>query len=367
MKKVWLVVSFIFISSAVQAGVDPTLQRAIDAAYNAQTSEAKAAINQYIGAHPDDPVGYIVKGTIGDWEDQVNNLRGANDTQILADYKRANDLAFHQWDKDQNNIDKMINLGNSYLYLARKWIDLDKKSRAGLILKKCKKHMEEAIEKDPSRYDAYLAIGSFNYFAANIPPGLKFLTGIMGISGNEQKGISQLNQTANNSNIYQADAQFLLTYIFGESKKDYTQTKKYLEPLIAKYPNNPQFRFSKIKYAYRGKAYAESEAAYQDFMSFCDSHKCNSYYQFQSNYYLLAGLIKQQKYVEARKYLETTQKMDPHHDKKVTANLSLYNGIVLKSEGKKEEARAALEAAKNLVGDKESSIYQTADKELANL
>ena len=45
--------------------------------------------------------------------------------------------------------------------------------QAANTLKKAKKIMEGVVAKEPGNADAYFAIGMFNYFAENVPSGLK--------------------------------------------------------------------------------------------------------------------------------------------------------------------------------------------------
>ncbi|MBI2340333.1 MAG: hypothetical protein HYU99_08225 [Deltaproteobacteria bacterium] len=251
--------------------VDGELKRAVDLAYNASFGEAETAVNAYISAHPDDPMGYVIRGTALDWKQSVNNLRGKLNDQILADYKGANDMAFQQWNRDQKNIDKMVNLGNTYMYLAKKWLDMGKSSRAGLILKKAKKHMEEAIVQNPNRYDAYLAIGIFNFYTANIPPGLQFIASLLGMTGNEVLGLKYLETAADNPNLLQTDALFVLTHAFGKTKQNYARASTYLDRLKALYPNNPEFPSLKLEYAFRANQFEASRREYQNLLAFCNA------------------------------------------------------------------------------------------------
>lgn len=321
--------------------VNPTLKKAMDLTYNTQFDEAERILNSYIASHPKDPVGYMIRGTTLDWKQMVLNLRKKLNSRSLADYKRANKLAFLAWDKDRKNIDKMVNLGNSYMFLAKKWLDMKKKSRAGLILKKCKKHMNKAIEKNPNRYDAYLAIGIFNFYAANIPPGLKFLASILGITGNEALGLVQLQQAASNSSWLQNHAAFVLTYAYGHTKKNYSGAQTYLGQLIKRFPNNPHFLHLKGEYAMRARQFEESRQNFDQFFQFCKSKssvKCVQNYHFLANYFIAAGYIKEKKYLEASPYVEKAEKLNVDQFKDRTINIHYYKGLVYKAEGKTKKA-----------------------------
>lgn len=324
----------------------PAIQRGIELTYNAQFDEAESVLNGYIAANPQDPRGYIARGTSRDWRQMVQNLRGKNNSQVIADYETANKMAFLQWNKDQENIDKMVNLGNSYLFLARKWIDLKKASRAGLILKKCKKHMETALEKDPNRWDAYLAIGAFNFYAANIPPGLQFIAALLGMSGNEALGLTQLGQSASNSHWLQSDTLFLLSYAHGQTKKNYGGALTYLNRLSGMYPNNPHFVFLKGEYAYRANRFAESRANFAKLFQFCDAKPkgfCGDHYSFLAHYFLAAGYNKEKNDKAGARDVEEAMKLNENEFPDRTGYLHYFHGMVLKAEGKKKKAIEAFE------------------------
>ncbi len=348
--------------------VAPQLQQAIDLTYNAQFAEAESTANAYIAGHPADPVGYMVRGTSLDWKQKVLNLRKSLDGRVLEDYKKANDMAFHQWEKDPDNLEKMVNLGNSYMYLSKKWLDQGKKSRAGLILKKCQKHMNEAISKEPRYYEAYLANGLFNFYAANIPPGLSIIASILGISGNESLGLQQMQIAANNPNALQADALFVLTYAYGQTKKNYSMAQKYLDQLIVTYPKNPFFLHLKGEYAYRANLYDQSRADFDAFFAFCNAHAgaCAKVYEFLAHYFIAAGLIKQGNLTAAAPHVAKAWELNENQFEDRTVNLHLYRGLVLKAAGKKGEALAEFKKVESLQ-EKNPKAWQTAKEAMKGL
>jgi len=362
-KRLLLVGIFLLLPLISQAGVDPQLNSAIQLTYNAHFEEAESILNGYVGSHPDDPWGYIVRGTTYDWKQKVRGLKGALDQKALEDYQTANNKAFLQWDKDQENVDKLIALGNSYLYLSKKWLDLDKKSRAGLILKKCRNHLELAIQKDPSRYEAYLAIGLFNFYASNIPPGLGFLASIMGISGNESEGLRLMNEAATHENILQADALFMMTYAQGETKGNYNQAAVYLGQLTSKYPDNAYFRYLKGEYAIKAKKYAQARTDFQEYYTFC-STRSDCKFDFLAHYYTVVSYSYENNIAAAGPDIEKALSLNTNEYPDRTARLNYMNGMYLKSQGRNDEAKAAFQS----VNAKDNEKYYTqAQKELKGM
>lgn len=357
-------------SAIAQAqSTSPQLQKAIDLTYNVQFDEAERVLNAYIASNPQDPRGYMFRATSRDWKRKVQGLGKKTNEIILEDYKTAVKYAFLQWDKDQKNTDKMVNLGNAYMLLANKWLNLDKKTRAGLELKKCQKHMEEAVRRDPNRYDAYLAMGIFNFYAGNLPSGLKFLASLLGISGNESLGLSQLQKAATNPNLLQADALVVLSYAYGSTKHDYPNAKKYLDQLLAKYPANPYLRFLKGEFAMSAKQYDAARTELNSYFSFCANKPetlCPKRTLFMANHYMANSYLKQQNYAPAKPYAEKMIQYDQGEYPEISIRAPYYLGMAYKATGDKKKAVAEFKKVEAKQSDN-PRIWELAEKELQSL
>lgn len=312
-----LIVPLFFVANDTNAKVHPSLKRAIDHTYNAEFDKAEAIFSEYIRRRPGDPLGYIARGTSLDWQQYVFFLRRKNNAKVLADYQKAFKLAFLAWNKDKNNVSKRADLANSYLFLAKKNIDLGKKASAGQMLKKARKHMKFVMEKDPKRYDAYLASGAFNFYAAHVPKGLKFIASILGISGNEKLGLEQLNTAANNSNFLQADALFVLAHAYGSTNKNYEKSNEVLRKMQKLYPNNPRFYFGVVENYMKAKQYAKARDAYQKFRNFCKSkpkNLCPENYFYTGNYHIANGYAFEGQPLKALPYIKEAQEIESRTD-----------------------------------------------------
>lgn len=360
-----IVLALLIIPSESYA-VPQALQQGIDLTYNAKFDEAERIISGYIAANASDPRGYIVRGIMYDWKQTVLNLKGQLHNKSLEDFKKANQIAFLQWDKDQGNIDKMINLGNSHLFMAKKWLDLGKNTRAGLVLKKAQQYMYDATAKDSNRADAYLAMGIFNFYAANIPPGLKFIAGLLGISGNEAEGLAQLRKAASVPNLFQSDALFLLAYAMGQTKHNWGGGISYLKQLAAKYPSNYHFVFLMGEYAMRGKMYAESRGYFDQLQKTCQAQKCVKRYDFLRNYFLAISYMWEGNHGAIEPYVEQAEKLNENQFLDRNAYIHFMKGLVYKAKGKKKQAEQSFNEAIATKGGNEEA-KKLAKKELSSL
>jgi tetratricopeptide (TPR) repeat protein len=366
--KFFIFLGFLFLSFNSEATLnDHPLFKVSDQIYNAEFEKAEKKILDYLhNTDPNDPLAYILLGVSLDWKQQVQDLQGKLDDEIIEIFERANLIAFRDWDKDQDNVDKMVILGNSYMYLSKKWLDKGKKARAGLILKKCKKYMYDAIEKNPERYDAYMAVGIFNYYADNIPSGLKFIAKLLGISGDEKLGLEQMEKAATNPNIFQADALFMLSYTLGQKKSNYLKAEELLKKIVKLYPDNPMFRYYLADHAFRAKRFGSSNKYFEEFLDFCDTHFCSQKLKFYGNLFIAEAYVKSNKHNLILPHILKAEELIPKHRENMTAKVHLYKGYAYKSLGQKSKAIEEFNQSKKAKGNSDS-ISKKADLALAKL
>lgn len=224
-------------SSPAQADTPAALTEATEAIYHGKIDQAYTLVNGYIQANPGDPRGYLVRGNITEWEQKLRNLKGNTTERIIADFEKAYNLSFQAYTRNETDIDINVNLGNSYMRLGKKWGDTGKWMRAALITRKALKHLEFAVEKNPARYDAYLTLGAIRYFTANLPSGARAVASFIGVTGDRAQGIKDITTAAQNANLYQQDARFLLKYVYRKEKR-FDQVLTLLKDMHARYPEN---------------------------------------------------------------------------------------------------------------------------------
>ena len=158
MKKFFLSLLFLFLFSfsfSAWAQIPQNLFRASHHIYNNSFQTARMLIDDHIQKNPEDPSGYLLRGIANEWFQVVRNQGKSLEATIRSDYEKAQNLAEKVLEKDPSNLDKQMMVGNSLMYLAKKYLDEGKKFRAGSVLKKAKKIMEEVVKEDPENKQAY--------------------------------------------------------------------------------------------------------------------------------------------------------------------------------------------------------------------
>lgn len=304
-----------------------------------------------------------------EWDQIINNKRRALNPQILADYEKANDLALAAYETDMENVDKTVMLGNTYMYIAKKLVDNGSKMRGGFALKKAKDLMLKAIAKDPNNEDAYMALGVFNYFSANVPSGFKYLASILGFNGDETKGLDYLKRAAEQQNIAQGDAGSLLVYIYDDKEKNYPAAMQYNDIMKSRYPDNPTFQYNSGEIMFRQKKYPASRDEFAKFRAFCDGKPkgfCNDKYLYLSHYFMTWGFIEEKNYVEAKTHLELAVKLNDGQYPDRNVDLDLWSGKIAARDGDRAKAMEYFQKVQQNKS-KNQRAWRQAQKEMAAL
>lgn len=324
MKKIFGVILLLFFSFHTQAEIPSEFKSSIDQIYDGNFAMADATINAYIAAHPQDAAGYLMRGISREWNQSVNDKGKSLNSQIAADYEKARVLSLSAWEKDENNLDKKVMVGNAYMYVAKKQLDMGHKLIAGNSLKKAKNLMLEVLEKDSSKADAYFAIGIFNYFSANVPAGFKWLAALLGFTGSRAKGLEYIQKAASVPNLSQGDAAFMMVYIYKNKEKNHNTALTYNLQLREKYPNNPLFLFDEAELFWHKSNFPSCVESLNEFLTYCVSHACAQHKKFLAHYYLTKIHLDEKAYAKANEHLKKAKEFDIGKNKEFTAALKKW-------------------------------------------
>lgn len=307
-KKIFgLFVFFITILTFTSAhALDITQQSAIqNLIYGGSYGSAKTKIEAAIQADSSDPVPQMLMGMYYQWYQLNHNKGNALNGTILGCFEKAKGLAEAAVAKDPTNIANKVILGNVMMYLAKTQVDMGHKMQAGNTLKKAKEIMEGVVAVDPNNADAYFAMGMFNYFAANVPSGLKWLAALMGLKGNKNLGLQQIQRAASVPNLTQVDAKFILVYINSKKENNFPGALPYAKSLYSRYPSNLAFMFDYAEMLERAKLHDESRVVFGKVFAVCGKSEgaCNKQMVFLSNLFMAMGYVDQKDYTSARDYV----------------------------------------------------------------
>lgn len=314
------------LSSPVQAAISPALIAILPDIYSGNFTASEASIKSYISTNPTDPNGYILRGIHTEWVQLIKNKGKTLDPQISADYEKALTMAEEALLKSPDDDDIKINVGNALMYVAKKQIDDGRKVQAGNSLKRSTKLMMEVLENNPDQKDAYFAVGLYNFFAANVPSGFKWLAALMGFKGDTNKGLHYLGLATDSEGLFQYDAQFMSVYIYSQHLKQYDAARQYAEKLYAKFPTNPIFLFDLAEMQFRTKQVEESRVSFAKFFEFCakNNGQCSQRHEFLANYFVSWGYMDAKDYASAKKYIPKAQQLNTKKYKDRTEHIEQW-------------------------------------------
>ncbi len=123
--------------------------------------------------------------------------------------KQLNKQALFTFQAIRNRLDQLLSpsakdeliLGMTEAFSARIYMENKKWFKAYRIGRKARNRLRNLVKQYPEEKDAYLALGLYEYYTGKVPMALKWLTALIDLSGNWQKGIGMLQQTVENAPV----------------------------------------------------------------------------------------------------------------------------------------------------------------------
>lgn len=128
--------------------------------------------------------------------------------------------------------------------------------------KRMRSDLLEAVDQDAALApDAYLGLGSYNYYADVLSPLLKFFRFFLGIPGGDRReGLEQLRTASEQAALLAPEAQFELARILGVREGRHTEAMERFRTLSELYPGNALYALSA---AYQAEQAGHKEASVQ--------------------------------------------------------------------------------------------------------
>jgi tetratricopeptide (TPR) repeat protein len=235
------------------------LRAGYQAAYNLDHDEALAAFRRAVEADPGDPAAYRAVAAIT-WLNLMFTRGALSADEFLSSLPESNavmnrppaDLAA----TFRKNIDKAIqlaeaqvrarprdagahfNLGASRGLLAAYTVTIEGSLFGAVGLARgAFKATEQVLVLDPSRKDASFFTGSYRYAVANLGSVKRWMAYLAGFSGDRERAVRMLEESAAYPSDVQADAKVLLVLVYNKERR-YDEALRLLEGLRRDFPRN---------------------------------------------------------------------------------------------------------------------------------
>jgi tetratricopeptide (TPR) repeat protein len=232
----------------------PDARAALDKLYSGDANGAVALAHDFQKAHPDHPLGLLLEGEALWWKRYCGSLeikygmveswkhtKEPGDEAYLALADRAFQLAQAQLAKSETaEMHFYAGMGGA---LKVRILGLRNENRAAAhAAVAARTEMMRALQLDQQMADATAALGLYNYYVDTLSPIVKILRFFMGIpGGNKETGVAQMKTGMEHGVVLNVDVRFILARALRQYDQKYQEALEIAEPLVAKYPNNPNF------------------------------------------------------------------------------------------------------------------------------
>src|SRR5216684_1051805 len=256
------------LASSATDGLDAEINQAIERLYNADYRSAHAHLDRYVGAQPDDPLGYSLRASAYLFSELYR--LGILESEFFADDKRiiekkklvpdpdVRQKLFRTIEDAQGRATKILgsnpNDQNALFAMAvSQGVTMDytalveKRQMSSLSsARRANNYAQQLLKVNPQFYDAYLTTGLNEYLIGSLPFYVRWFVHFDGVNGSKDTGIQSLQLVARSGHYLRPFAKILLAMGYLREKQP-QQTQKLLAGLTAEYPENPLLRKELIK------------------------------------------------------------------------------------------------------------------------
>jgi tetratricopeptide (TPR) repeat protein len=167
-----------------------------------------------------------------------------------------------RYGRSEKDEEALFYSGNAYLLRAAYRFDHGKgmwgAARDGA---RSKRYMDTYVKRHPEHGDAYLALGTYNYYVEIAPAFIKFIRPLLFLpSGNRAEGLKQLERAYTQGSLFSYQAGMLLMEVYGTYEGRPADGVRVGEQLASVYPDNPLVRFE-LAELYSGPGVEDYEKA----------------------------------------------------------------------------------------------------------
>ncbi|MCX6169535.1 MAG: hypothetical protein NTX65_09350 [Ignavibacteriales bacterium] len=243
-----IIFSLLLLSTLVVAAkpIEPTLldQKIISQTFNEEYDLAKKTCDEQIKLNPLSPkyYYYLINVKILEYYQKVAEFdqdKRDEGRKILnkgiIDYCET---VLDKFDESKLDLENKFYLGTIYAYAARiygmdgSWWSAFKSGKTAKSL------MEDILKSDSQFYDSYLVLGMIEYYADRMSGITSFIAGILGLSGDREKGLYHLQLAYDKGKLTFGQSALTLIEVYSSLEGNEYAALPYFESFLNRFPRN---------------------------------------------------------------------------------------------------------------------------------
>lgn len=239
-------------------GLQFRITDAVNSMYNFDFEQAERGFQVMRYTYPEHPLPYFLMGLSQWWKITVATENESYDALFLRYMDQTIEKAAKMLEEDPENKEAAFFLAGAYGFQGRLHSERKNWTSATFAGKNALKYLELSRGEEELNPELLLGDALFNYFSVWIPDNYPLLRPVMLLfpKGDQQLGLQQLEEVAENSFYARVEAQYFLFRLYASEEKQPFKALEITTYLHEKYPDNPYFHrfFARQLYAVgRGK------------------------------------------------------------------------------------------------------------------
>lgn len=245
---------------------DKQLEVGIDAFYKTDWNRAASIFNSLQEKDPNDSRAYFFDSMIPFWKYYFGESSEEVADVFLQRSGKAITISKNQLQKNPHDTTMVLMLSGLYGY--RSLVAASEKRYRTAIESGMTgfQYTRQLLSLDADDPKALIGKGMFYYMVGSVPSELKWVTNMVGMSGNKAEGFKALKQAATSDSYVSNDAKMILAYLY-ERENQEQKAIAQLQDLASKYPENIIFQYNLARIHEKCSNLSQARAKYEHVLS----------------------------------------------------------------------------------------------------
>lgn len=233
---------FVPMKSDNKISYEERLEEAVEEFYQTRWGEAQDQFDVLKEENPEDPRPYFFESMMPFWEYFFVHQKAGLAEEFLDVSEKAVELSEQRLEENPGDTTTVFLLSGLYGY--RSLVAASEKNYRIAMQSGVTGfgYTRKLLSLDTNRPDAQIGRGMFYYMVGSVPKEVRWVTNMVGISGDVEQGFQELESAAESDNAVRYDAMMMLMYLH-EKEENHGEALEYARKLTDRFSDNVIFLF----------------------------------------------------------------------------------------------------------------------------